>query len=50
MRQFHKQAANCVVAALNFNLRRENQSEREIWGNLSEAKFMKLAMEQLLQI
>lgn len=47
MRQFHKQASNCVVATLNFLLKDFDQGRR-VWSNLTQGKFLKLAMEQLL--
>ena len=48
MKQFHKQASNCVVAALNF-LQVAPDSSRQVWTDLSTAQLYKVAVEQLLQ-
>ena len=51
IRQFAKQASNCVVTSLNFAMsERMPHQPRKIWANLSQCQLMKVAMEQLLQV
>mmetsp|Transcript_39936 Transcript_39936/g.52249 ORF Transcript_39936/g.52249 Transcript_39936/m.52249 type:complete len:101 (+) Transcript_39936:1142-1444(+) len=35
IKQFHKQASNCVVSALNFALIDDPTNTRRVWSNLS---------------